>query len=67
MTYVTCNPKTKKELKELLKKGPLAIHEHALGSIPQNGRVFLEGPHFPAAHKWAAEGTTKDGMLVSIK
>ena len=73
--YVSPNFKTKKALKEQLKQNtdPTGYHKHievfapGLGTVPQDGRVFLEGPHYPQPHKWYGEGTMKDGELVSVK
>ena len=31
------------------------------------GKVFLEGPHYPAAHTWYAEAELKDGIVVKVK
>lgn len=31
------------------------------------GKVCLEGPHYPAAHSWYAEGEMVDGILVKVK
>ncbi len=65
--YVESNPKTKKQLKESLKAGN---EEHVfppgLGTVPENGKVYLEGPHYPKPHRWYAKGVMKDGLLVSI-
>lgn len=68
MTYVNPNFKTKKELKEAIKEGGVIdVFEPGLGNVPLNGRVFLEGPHYPEPHKWYAEGKMQDGKLVSVK
>lgn len=67
MAYVSPNVKTKKALKELLKEGkPVEVFMPGLGTVPKNGYVGLEGPHFPAAHTWYASGTMKDGVLVKV-
>jgi len=34
---------------------------------PDNGTVYLEGPHFPEPHKWYAECIVKDGIVVKVK
>jgi len=34
---------------------------------PENGTVYLEGPHYPEPHRWYAQGTVKNRVLVSIK
>jgi len=37
------------------------------GTIPENGTVSLEGPHYPVQHRWYGTGTMKDGVLVEVK
>jgi len=46
---------------------PVDVYAPGLGTVPYNGRVSLEGPHYPAPHTWYAEGTMKDGKLVKVK
>ena len=68
MAYTQQNFKTKKELKEALENGVrIPVYHPGLGEVPQNGTVFLEGPHFPQAHTWYAEGTMIDGLLAKVK
>jgi hypothetical protein len=70
MAYVDGNPKSKKEIKEKLLRGEVVTcFQPGLGPPLEHftGTVSLEGPHYPAAHKWYAEGTLKDGKLVRIK
>jgi len=68
MAYVNPNFKTKKALREALKEGKLVtVFQPGLGSVPINGTIALEGPHFPEPHKWYARGTMADGKLVSVK
>lgn len=66
--YVDPNFKTKKALKEAVARGDIVTVycPSGLGVVPQNGRVTLEGPHFPEPHKWYATGTMKDGKLVKV-
>jgi hypothetical protein len=69
--YVSPNFKTKKALKEALVVGK-AVEVYQPNNffntqIPANGPVYLEGPHYPQPHKWYAEGTMKDGKLISIR
>lgn len=68
--YTKINFKTKKALRaavaagdkiEVFQPGPFG------GNEPKNGTVFLEGPHYPAAHTWYAEATLKNGFIVSVK
>lgn len=32
-----------------------------------NGKVYLEGPHYPKPHTWYAEAILKDGIVISVK
>lgn len=70
MTYVSPNFKTKKALKEALESGTtIEVFNPGpfKGTIPENGTVYLEGPHFPEPHKWYAQGTMQAGKLVKVK
>ena len=68
MTYVSPNFKTKKALKEALANGePIAVYQPGLGTVPHNGTVYLEGPHYPQPHRWYAQGTMREGKLVAVK
>lgn len=66
--YVSPNFKSRKALKEHLKAGlEVAMFLPGLGEIPENGTVYLAGPHYPEPHKWYATGTVQDGKLVEVK
>lgn len=68
MAYVSPNFKTKKAIKDALAAGhSVGVWQPGIGSVPQNGRVHLEGPHYPAPHTWYGEGTMQDGKLIKIK
>lgn len=65
--YVRPNFKTKKALKDAIAAGKtVEVFPPGLGSVPRDGTVTLEGPHFPEPHKWYAKGTMKDGKLVKV-
>ena len=65
--YTRQNFKTKKALKDALSRGETVyVFSPGLGTVPENGTVFLEGPSFEM-HTWYAEGKMKDGKLVSVK
>lgn len=67
MAYVNPNFKTKKALKAALDEGQaISVFQPGLGTVPQDGTVTLEGPHFPEAHRWYAVGTMKAGCLVKV-
>ena len=66
--YVSSNPKTKKALKEAVAAGEkLTIFQPGLGTVPTDGTTWVEGPHYPAAHTWAATIEMKDGYIVKVK
>lgn len=66
--YVDPNFPTKKALKEALAAGKtVEVFAPGLGTVPQNGSVALEGPHYPKPHTWYAEGTMVNGRLIKVK
>lgn len=68
MAYVSPNFKTKKALKDALAAGQrVDVYQPGLGTVPENGAVYLEGPHYPEPHRWYAQGTMKGGRLVKVK
>lgn len=67
MTYVSPNFKTKKAVKDAIASGkPIEVFQPGLGTVPENGTVYLEGPHYPEPHKWYGKGTMVDGKLVKV-
>ena len=66
--YTSINFKTKKALKEAVKRGE-AISVYQPGEFPgaTDGEVSLEGPHYPEPHRWSAEAVLKDGIIISVK
>lgn len=68
MAYVSPNFKSKKALKEAIAAGKFVdVFQPGLGTVPQNGRISLEGPHSPQPHTWYAEATMENGRLVKVK
>jgi hypothetical protein len=68
VSYTVKNFKTKKTLKEAVKAGEtVEVFEPGLGSVPTDGTVYLEGPHYPAPHTWYAVATLKDGKIVKVR
>ena len=68
MAYVSPNFKSKKLLKEALAAGQqVDVFQPGLGTVPYNGTVSLEGPHYPKPHTWYASGTMADGKLVKVR
>lgn len=67
MAYVSPNFKTKKAFKEAVKEGrPVKLFEPKIGTIPENGIVCVEGPHFPEPHKWYANVTIENGKITKV-
>lgn len=67
--YTEENFKTKKALKEAITSGrKIRIFQPGPfgGNEPKDGRVTLEGPHYPAPHTWYATGILKDGVLIKV-
>jgi len=66
--YTSVNYKTKKALKDAVAAGQrVTIYAPGFGSPKDNGTEFVEGPHYPMPHKWYAEVTMKDGVVVKVK
>jgi hypothetical protein len=66
--YTDKNFKSKAELKRALAAGErITCHSPGPFPCPRDGRVSLEGPHYPKPHTWYTEGMLKEGVLVSIK
>jgi hypothetical protein len=68
--YTSINFKSKKDLKAAVAEGKkITVYQPGPfgGNEPQNGRVALEGPHYPMPHKWYAEAELKDGVVVKVK
>lgn len=67
--YTEVNFKTKKALKEAVAAGR-KIGVYSPGApfpYHRNGRVYLEGPHYPAAHTWYAQAEVVDDIIVKVK
>lgn len=72
MAYTYKNYQTKKELIADVKAGKVVTVYQPNGDLtgteaPKNGRVYLEGPHYPKPHRWYAEGEMKDGRLIKVR
>ena len=68
MAYTSKDYESKAEIKRALKAGvEITVYQPGAGTVPVNGKIGLEGPHFPRPHKWYGTGMMKDGKLVSIR
>lgn len=67
--YTTINFKTKKAFKEAVERGErVTVYQPGPfgGNVPKNGRVCIEGPHFPEPHRWYATATLENGVVVKV-
>lgn len=65
--YTDENFKTKKALKEAVNRGEEVTYYQPGpfgGKEPQNGTVYIEGPH--DYHKWYAKCEARDGHIVKV-
>jgi hypothetical protein len=66
--YTSINFKTKKQLKEALANGKkVGVFSPGPFPCPDNGKVALEGPHYPEPHKWYAQAIVENGYIISVK
>jgi hypothetical protein len=68
--YTRINYNTKKALKEAVKNGDKVKYFQPGpfgGNEPKDGTFCVEGPHYPEPHRWYAECTAKDGVIVKVK
>lgn len=68
--YTSTNFKTKKALKEAVTRGERVTYFQPGpfgGEEPKDGTIYLEGPHYPEPHRWYAQATAKDGVVVKVK
>jgi hypothetical protein len=68
--YTCTNFRTKKALKDAVASGQrVAVYQPGpVGDgAPRNGKVSLEGPHYPEPHRWYAEAWLENGVVVKVK
>ena len=65
--YVSPNFKTKKALKEAVVRGDkVTVFSPGPFPCPTEGKVTVEGPHYPAPHTWYGTVIVKDGFVVKV-
>ena len=68
MAYTDRNFKTKKEFKQAVANGEsISIYSPGPFGCTLDGKEFIEGPHYPAAHTWYAQVEVKNGIVVKVK
>jgi hypothetical protein len=67
--YTVTNYRTKRALVDAVKSGERVETFQPGGFFPAKteGRVSLEGPHYPEPHKWYATATLSDGIVTTVK
>jgi hypothetical protein len=65
--YVSPNFKSKKALKEAVAAGQhVDVFSPGPFPCPKEGRVAVEGPHYPQPHKWYANVTVEAGRVIAV-
>jgi hypothetical protein len=68
MAYLTGNPKSKSEARRRIAAGQeVRTYEPGVGTVPEDGEVSVEGPHYPAGHTWWGTAVIKGGLVVKVK
>jgi hypothetical protein len=69
MAYVYPNYKSKKEFKQAVIDGKQhePFNPSGLYPVTENGRISIEGPHYPQPHKWYADCDVKDGIITKVQ
>lgn len=67
MAYVDPNFPTKKALKEAIAAGK-DVYVFSPGPFPvkTEGRLAVEGPHYPKPHTWYAEVEVLDSKVIKV-
>jgi hypothetical protein len=67
MAYVNPNFKSKKDLKAAVAAGKLVtVFSPGPFPVPSEGRVSIEGPHYPKPHTWYASVIVSDGKVIKV-
>jgi hypothetical protein len=46
---------------------PVRLFAPGLGTPKENGTEYVEGPHYPQPHKWYAQVTVENGIVIAVK
>lgn len=67
MAYVSPNVRSKKALKEAIAAGKeVVVFSPGPFGCPKDGRVSVEGPHFPEPHRFYATVLVENGKVVKV-
>ena len=67
--YTDRNFPTKKALKEAVANGQVITYHQPGpfgGNEVKDGKICVEGPHYPQPHKWYANCTVAGGRIVKV-
>jgi hypothetical protein len=66
--YVDPNFQTKKAFKEAVARGDMVeFFQPGLGPpAPKDGKILVEGPHYPKPHSWYASVELRGGKVAKI-
>jgi hypothetical protein len=67
MAYVSPNYPSKKALREAVAAGkPVSVFSPGPFPVASEGKVAVEGPHYPEPHRWYAQVVVKDGRVIKV-
>jgi hypothetical protein len=65
--YVSPNFKSKKDLKTAVREGKtVTVYSPGPFPCPTEGRVSVEGPHYPEPHRWYGNVLVKDSVVQKV-
>ena len=67
--YTHTNYRTKKALREDVVAGKEVTYFQPGpfgGNEPQDGVIYVEGPHYPEPHKWYAKCEVRGGLITKV-
>lgn len=68
MAYTSIDFDTKTALVNAVKAGQdITVFQPGMGSVPVNGKAYVEGPQYPRPHKWYAEVVITNGRITKVK
>ena len=69
MAYVDPDYKSKKDFKAAVVTGAKHYPYNLSGIFPEreNGRITIEGPHYPKPHKWYADCDVVNGVITKVR
>lgn len=66
--YVSPNFKSKKAFKEAVLSGQeVSVYSSGPFPVTLDGIEYIEGPHYPEPHRWYAQVTVQNGLVIKVK